>query len=115
MSANPHRGEAEIKVGDKTYVLRPSFENLAAIEAATGARLLPLARRFGALDFGVVDIVAVLNAAATEKPPQDIGDRVIRAGAALIGVAVGNFLAAALNGGQSGNGEAPETTAPTTS
>lgn len=108
MTANPHRGEVEVALGDKTYVLRPSFESLQTIERVTGTRLIPLARRFGELDFGVSDIAAIITAAATEKPGQDLGRRIFDAGVLSVGVSIGNFLAAALKGGQLGNGEAPE-------
>lgn len=36
MSANPRRGEAELKVGGETLVLRPSFAALVAAEAELG-------------------------------------------------------------------------------
>ncbi len=110
MSANEHRGEIELELGDKKIVLRPTYEALQAMERATGTRLIPLARRFGELDFGVSDIVAVISAAATEKPDKDIGRLVFEAGVAKVGIRISAFLAGALNGGNVGNGEAPETT-----
>jgi len=36
MTANPVRGEAELRVGGETLVLRPSFQALVAAEAEVG-------------------------------------------------------------------------------
>lgn len=111
MSANPHRGEVEVTLGGKSYVLRPTFEAMAAIERVTGTRLLPLARRFGELDFGLVDIAAIIDIAAVEKPPKGTtGTLVLEAGLAATGVLVAGFLSEALRGGQEGNALSPETT-----
>lgn len=109
--ANPHRGEVEIVLGGKTYVLRPTFDSLAAIERATDTRLLPLTRRFMELDFGIVDVAQIIQAAAVEKPPRDeLGRLILEAGLAEIGGPITRFLAGALNGGREGNAETPATT-----
>lgn len=44
MSANPIRGEAEIVLDGVTYVLRPSFAAMAAIERGSGKSLMQLAQ-----------------------------------------------------------------------
>jgi hypothetical protein len=40
MSANPERGEVEVTLDGKTYVMRPSWEALVAIERAIAPRTI---------------------------------------------------------------------------
>ena len=45
--ANPHRGEVELKAGEKTYILRYSVDALCRLEAATGRAFPSLAEELG--------------------------------------------------------------------
>lgn len=47
MTANPERGEIEIELAGTTYVMRPDFEAVLAIERQTGRPLIRLATEFG--------------------------------------------------------------------
>ena len=44
VSANPHRGEHELVLGERTYLLRPSWAAIDAIERKTERSLTELVR-----------------------------------------------------------------------
>lgn len=74
---NDERGEDEITLGRKTYVLRPSYEAIKALEKETGKTVLELvalgnAGRISIEDLGV--IVAELIRAGAK--PGDVAARV---------------------------------------
>lgn len=58
--ANRHRGEHELPLGRKTYLLRPSFQAQVAIEEKTGRALTELIRmgNAGAMPISTAGIVA---------------------------------------------------------
>jgi hypothetical protein len=70
-TANPERGEHAITLAGKTYVLRPSFTAVRAIEAETGKSLITLSRlgNLGDLSLDQVGIVAshLIRAGATDE------------------------------------------------
>lgn len=74
--ANEHRGEIDLTLGGKTYVLRPSFQAIAAFEKATGLSLVQLtdAARLGSMSLQGASAVATecINAAA-EREMDKIG------------------------------------------
>ena len=57
--ANAHRGEAEIRVGDSTFLLRPSFENLVAAEEEIGS-LFALVERAGEGALTIKEVSALI-------------------------------------------------------
>ena len=63
-----------------------------------------LAGRFGTVDFGIKDLIAVLGPAIEAggaKPPPDLGALMIEAGLANVVGPIGDFLAFALGGAAS--------------
>lgn len=106
MTANPHRGEVAVTIGDREVVLRPTFEAMAEIETVLGQGLVPLTRRFAQSDYGARDVAAVLLAGANavlrpgEKlKPEDVRKAVADAGLfAFVGPIVA-FLTNCLTGG----------------
>ena len=60
VSANPHRGEHELVLGERTYLLRPSWAAIDAIERKTERSLTELVRmgNGGALPMRTAGVVA---------------------------------------------------------
>ncbi|CAB4176574.1 Phage tail tube protein, GTA-gp10 [uncultured Caudovirales phage] len=107
---NGYRGDAEVTLGDTAYTLRPTFEALQEIERLTGLGLIPLARRFHSLEFGVGDVKNVLVPAIKAgggKVPDNIGKLIIEAGIMNLGGVVATFLVSALAGGEEKKADAP--------
>lgn len=60
---NPYRGEAELVIGGKTYVMRLPLSVLAELEAELGAgSLMDLVQRFESGGFSARDLVLLLRA-----------------------------------------------------
>lgn len=107
---NPYRGEHKVTVGGMERALRPTFGALAAMEAATGMKLIPLAMAFNARNVGVTEIVAVLTEGAKAADPALDADAFAEA---IVADGILNFvepalafLSGALTGGQKGNADA---------
>jgi hypothetical protein len=100
--ANNVRGEAEFAAGDRTFVLRPTFEALCAIEDRLDTGVIELAERIAQRRHGVRDIGAVLFEAAHAADPTvsqaEIEAAVARAGLRAATLAALNLLACALGG-----------------
>ncbi len=104
---NPYRGEHKVTVGGKDYALRPTYDALAAMETASGMKLIPLAVAFNARNVGVSEIVAVIVEGARGADPDVDGEAlasaIVEAGVLnFVEVALA-FLSDALTGGQKGN------------
>lgn len=56
--ANPHRGEAELRIAGHAYRLRPSFAALVAAEGELGS-LLDLVERAASRSLGIGEIAAL--------------------------------------------------------
>lgn len=71
---NKGRGEVELTVGGRTYVLRPSFETMAAIEDATdtGAVDLLTRGRENTASLKMNHVVTVLWVAAKKSKNRDV-------------------------------------------
>lgn len=71
VDANPVRGEHELPLGAKTYLLRPSYAAISAIESKTGRALPELVGmgNSGAMPLSVAGIVgaALIRAGAGDK------------------------------------------------
>lgn len=111
MAVNKHRGEVEITLDGRKFVMRPTFQAMVEIEAATGRGLLGLVRRISEMDFGYAEAQAVitagLRAAGEQATPDKVGEMVFNTGLAAVAGPVGAFLMGALSGGgQPGEGEA---------
>jgi len=66
-SANSLRGEAELKVGQATVLLRPSFENLVAAEEELGS-LFALVERASEGGITLCEITALLWHCVDDEP-----------------------------------------------
>ncbi len=90
-AANEHRGEIDMVLGGKTYVLRPSFQAIAAFERATGLSLIQLtdAARLGSLSMSGAQAVVTecINAAAKRDldkvAPERVGELIYEADGGL--------------------------------
>lgn len=95
------RGEISLVLAGASFMLRPSFGALMALEAELGMGLLSLAKRFANGDFSLGELAAVISAGikgAGGEVPSDLGDRIAREGVARLAMPIGAFLAAALTG-----------------
>ena len=77
-------GEVEIELDGRAYTMRPCFQALAEIEAATGTGIMALVRRFAGKSFGIGDVTAVVTAglkAAGEPATQEkVGELIFKTG-----------------------------------
>jgi len=117
MGANSHRGEHELELGGRTYLLRPSFTALSAIEEKTGRTMLELLRmgNAGALPLVIAGTIAaeLIRAGADENDeltkrvsPAKISELIYEQG---VGQAVARLtlcLVDAATGGRTAQGEA---------
>ena len=103
---NPERGEVTVRLGGEDHVLRPTFQALCEIEAATGEKLVPLVQAFAAGRYGARDLAIVVTAGLRGAGERDA--KVETVGAMLAGQgfadqgtlqAVVTFLSNALSGG----------------
>jgi len=103
--ANEERGEVDIILDGGTYVMAPTFQAMAEIEAGSGQKFVPFARGFMLGNIGIVDVAVVITAAikAGGKPAvlKDVGEMVVRTGLMSPGLleAVKTFLDNAMSGG----------------
>lgn len=99
---NAVRGEVAFAAGDRTFVLRPTFEVLCAIEDRLNTGVIELAERIAQRRHGVRDIGAVLFEAAHAADPAvsqaEIEAAVADAGLRAATLAALNLLARALGG-----------------
>ena len=102
--ANRHRGEVELSLDGRRFVLRPSFAAIAEIEARCGEGVIALARRLAAGDIRVSDFAAVVTAGlkAAGEPArfETVGEMVLREGLGSLAPTVGEFLRQAISGGR---------------
>ena len=88
MSANPYRGEASLKVGSETILLRPSFGALVTAEEELGP-LFALVERAADGRLGIGEIAALFDHLSRDRRPpgierQQIGQAIVEQG--LVGV-----------------------------
>ncbi len=81
MSANPHRGEASLKVGGELVVIRPSFGALVAAEEELGP-LFALVERAAEGRLAIGEMAALFDHLSRDGRPAGI-DRV-RIGEAIV-------------------------------
>ncbi|MCW3798623.1 gene transfer agent family protein [Sphingomonas sp. BN140010] len=83
MRANPQRGEASLRVGGETILVRPTFAALVAAEEELGS-LLGLIERASESKLKLVEMVALLDHLTTSRPSgitrERIGEAVTAAG-----------------------------------
>lgn len=81
MSANPHRGEASLRVGGETILVRPSFGALVAAEEELGP-LFALVERAAEGRLGVGEMAALFDHLSREGRPVGIDRK--RIGEAIV-------------------------------
>ena len=101
--ANAARGEVTFKAGERTYVLRPTFEALCAIEDRLDAGIIEIAERIVGRRYGIREIAAILTAGA-QAADKDVTEAEIGAAIAEVGLRRATelalvLLAGALSGG----------------
>jgi hypothetical protein len=117
--ANKHRGEVEVRLAGKPYVMAPTWEAIAEIEQSTGRGIVELANRFIQQRYGLVEMAAVVFAGIKAgdnefiaKPTlEGTGRMILQAGVANFAAPVTLFLANVLSGGETpkpGEAEAAE-------
>jgi hypothetical protein len=88
LSANPHRGEASLKVGGETIVVRPSFTALVAAEEELGP-LFALVERAAEGRLGVSEMAALFDHLSQGTRPAGIdrtriGEAIVEQGLAAV-------------------------------
>lgn len=102
--ANPHRGEISLGLGDKTYRLVPSYENLAKLEEVNGISILDFAQKIHNRTIKIQDLAGVLAVLAEPEINKDQAARaLIKEGLVKTIGPISKFFANALLGGQEGN------------
>lgn len=85
MSANPYRGEASLKVGGETIVIRPSFGAVVAAEEELGP-LFALVERAADGKLGIGEMAALFDHLSRERPAgitrERIGEAIVEQGLA---------------------------------
>lgn len=123
--ANPHRGEHQLTLGGREYLLRPSFTAQVAIEEKTGQSLTQLIRggNAGALPLKVAGIIAAeLIRAGADKADsftqhvsaEKIAELIFEEGQPVAVAVLTLCMADMAMGGRTATGEA-RAVAPTTS
>jgi hypothetical protein len=86
-AANPHRGEATVRVGGAALVLRPSFAALVAAEGELGP-LFGLVERAGEGRLALAEVVALFWHCLRERPDgvtrEQLGEAVVGQGLAAV-------------------------------
>ena len=99
--ANALRGEAELRVDEQVFVLRPSFAALVAVEAELGP-LFALVERAADGRLGLGELACLFWHCVTERPAgltRDIvGDAVVEQGLAAVTPALRVLLGQILQG-----------------
>ena len=101
MSANPARGEAALRVGGATLVLRPTFAALVAAEEELGP-LFALTERAAAGGLKLAELAALFWHCLAERPAdltrEGLGEAVVAQGLALVTPALRTLLTQVLQG-----------------
>ena len=112
--ANPERGEHNVTLGGKRYLLRPSYQAQVAIEQKTGRSYaeLAMAGQTGALkiEHAAIVVTELVNAGA-EGPMHTIseeraGELIYEQGLPAVAAAITVAIIDALTGGRTSTGEA---------
>lgn len=104
MTANPHRGEVEIELDGKRFVMRPTFQAIAEIEQQTGTGLIALLHRMTDGSLRVSDLAVIVAAglrAAGEPASRDkVGSLLLQDGLEKTLAPASQFLMNAVTGGK---------------
>ena len=95
------RGEVAIEIGKQNHKLIPSFENIAALEDATGCGLYELAGKFREGQITLRHVGAILGVVANPPvSPEALKASIEQGGLPGVTAAIGGFLVAAITGGE---------------
>ena len=101
-AANRPKGEVELEINGTTYVLRPTFRAIEAIESRLGGILSAWQQIETGLSISAIAHIiwcAVTDGGRTPKPTRDeIGEAVIQAGVASLAGKVASFIAGPVKG-----------------
>ena len=101
MSANALRGEAELRVGERVFVLRPSFAALVAAEADLGP-LFTLVERAADARLGLGELAGLFWHCIMDRPEtltrEAVGEAVVALGLAAVTPALRMLLGKILQG-----------------
>lgn len=105
MSANKHRGEVTITLAGQQYVIRPTFQVIAAIEQATGKSLMAIAMAWGRNDVSLHEVAIIVHTAIrlqhqTRMTLGQVGDAIFDAGLGPVVMELLDFVTAAVGGGR---------------
>ncbi|MDO9370726.1 MAG: gene transfer agent family protein [Sphingopyxis sp.] len=99
--ANPLRGEAELRVGERVHVLRPSFAALVAAEGELGP-LFALVERAADGRLALSELAALFWHCVKDRPEgmtrEAIGDAIVGQGLAAVTPALRVLLGQILSG-----------------
>lgn len=97
---NPWRGEIELELQGRQFVLRPSFQAISQLEQTLGCGILCLVRRMQSGDVRLGDIVAIIEAGICGSggsiDREWLGETVLRHGLTKVMPDIVRFLQAAL-------------------
>ncbi len=100
--ANAARGEVELRLGDETYTLRPTFAALCAIESELGRGILRIADDMANRQICIKDMASIIavtaRAAGHQVDEAGIGDGILQVGLISVIPAVLDLLRKALTG-----------------
>ena len=115
---NPHRGEVEIALSERSFLMRPTYAGIVRYETETGFGSVELFQRVQSRLYTHREIVAIVTAGIKEASPpgeadlitdQKVGQMVVEAGVLNVVPNVVRFLENALTGGRKpGKDEAAE-------
>lgn len=111
--ANAARGEVELTLGSKVFVMRPGYGAQQLIESdLDGERMISITRRITNAEFGMTDAYVIIKRgiadAGTEIDDDELGDLVAAAGLDHLVSPIMQFLQFAIRGwGEEKNGAAP--------
>lgn len=98
---NKQRGEAEIQLAGKTYVLRPTFEVLCNIESALGKGILEVVTKGLNREISTREMAVIVHTAIVEDAPdfEAVGEALVSMGLTDAIGPISEFLKNALEGG----------------
>ncbi len=107
------RGTTSLVIGGKKRVFKASFENIVAIEQATGKAIFRLAQDAATMEMSLVEITRILHSCMMGSNVPDIekfGPQVFRLGITNVMPTIVEILTAAITTGEedAGNDEGTE-------
>lgn len=103
MTENKHRGEVEVFLSERPFLMRPTYAAIVEFETTTGYGAVELFKRIDSGRYTHRDIAAVLAAGikATDPlaEPEKVGEMLVETGVLNVIPAVVTFLENALTGG----------------